>query len=452
MRRIKVLLILVISIFTAVTTQLKAQPLVESIAAVIGNEVIYLSDLEATIADLKRSGNKTPMDDLRCNVFQEMLISKLFIDQARIDSIEVTDDVIEGELNMRINDAIRRAGSQEALEQYFRKSMVEIRRDIRKTMLEQEVVREVQSKISENLSMTPSGVKRFYNGMDKDSLPVIPAKYQLRIIQLDPPSNEDNKAEARQRLLDMRSQILEGKSFSVLARLYSEDTESAKNGGEIGYLTRGELDKEYANAAFSLTKNTVSKVVESKFGFHLIQLIDRKGDMVNTRHILIRPKVKPDQEKQALNKLDSIADLIRRDSLKFEDAALRFSTHKDSRINGGRLVNPNPSDRVTWLNLEELNTDMFMNVRELKVGEISRAFKTTDDNNNPVFRIVKLDSEIPAHKANLKDDYQILYDAALMEKRQKLYDEWITNKLKITYIRISEEYKTCEFLQKGWLK
>jgi peptidyl-prolyl cis-trans isomerase SurA len=381
-----------------------------------------------------------------------MLISKLFVDQARIDSIEVTDDAIEGELNMRINDAIRRAGSQEALEEYFKKSILEIRRDIRKTMIEQEVVREVQSKISENLTMTPSGVKRFYNAMNKDSLPIIPAKYQLRLIQLDPPSNEDNKAEARQRLLDLRSQILEGKSFSVLARLYSEDKESAKNGGEIGYLTRGELDKEYANAAFSLTKNTVSKVIESKFGFHLIQLIDRKGDMVNTRHILIRPQVKPNQAEQAISKLDSIADLVRRDSMKFEEAALRFSSHKDSRINGGRLVNSNPSDRVTWLSLEELNTEMFVNVRELKVGEISKPFKTTDDDNNPVFRIVKLDSEIPAHKANPKDDYQVLYDAALMEKRQKMYDEWITKKLGVTYIKISEEYKTCDFLKKGWLK
>jgi peptidyl-prolyl cis-trans isomerase SurA len=319
-------------------------------------------------------------------------------------------------------------------------------------MIEQEVVREVQSKISENLTMTPSGVKRFYNSINKDSLPIIPAKYQLRLIQLDPPSNEDNKAEARQRLLDLRSQILEGKSFSVLARLYSEDKESAKNGGEIGYLTRSELDKEYANAAFSLTKNTVSKVIESKFGFHLIQLIDRKGDMVNTRHILIRPQVKPNQAEQAMSKLDSIADLIRRDSMKFEDAALRFSTHKDSRINGGRMVNPNPSDRVTWLSLEELNTEMYMNVRELKVGEISKPFKTTDDNNNPVFRIVKLDSEIPAHKANIKDDYQVLYDAALMEKRQKMYDDWITKKVEITYIKISEEYKSCDFLQQGWLK
>jgi len=452
MKRVKVFLLMILTISALRVATLNAQPLVESIAAVVGNEVIYLSDLEATVTDLRRTGNKTPLDELRCNVFQEMLISKLFVDQARIDSIEVTDVAIEGELNMRINDAIRRAGSQEALEEYFKKSILEIRRDIRKTMIEQEVVREVQAKISENLTMTPSGVKRFYNGINKDSLPIIPAKYQLRLIQLDPPSNEDNKAEARQRLLDLRSQILEGKSFSVLARLYSEDKESAKNGGEIGYLTRGELDKEYANAAFSLTKNTVSKVIESKFGFHLIQLIDRKGDMVNTRHILVRPKVKPNQAEQAISKLDSIADLVRRDSMKFEEAALRFSSHKDSRINGGRMVNPNPSDRVTWLSLEELNTEMYMNVRELKVGEISRPFKTTDDDNNPVFRIVKLDSEIPAHKANTKDDYQVLYDAALMEKRQKMYDEWITKKLGVTYIKISEEYKTCDFLQKGWLK
>ena len=452
MKRFKAILFVVLLSSAGSFSLLTAQPLVESIAAIIGNEVIYLSDLEATVADLRRTGNKMPLEELRCNVFQEMLISKLFIDQARIDSIEVTDDAIEADLNMRMNDAIRRAGSEQALVEYFNKSMFEIRRDIRKTMLEQEVVREVQAKISENLTMTPSGVKRFYNTIHKDSLPVIPARYQLKVIQLDPPSNEDNKAEARQKLLDLRSQILEGKSFSVLARLYSEDKESAKNGGEIGYLTRPELDKAYADAAFSLTKNTVSKVVESKFGFHIIQLIDRKGEMVNTRHILIRPQVKADQAERAMNKLDSIADLIRKDSMKFETAALKFSTHKDSRINGGKLVNPNPSDRVNWLALEELNTEMYMNVREIKIGEISKPFKTTDENNNPVFRIVKLDSEIPAHKANLKEDYQILYDAALAERRQKLYDEWIKKKLATTYIRISEEYKSCEFLQKGWLK
>ena len=452
MKRTKVLCIIVLSLFTSGVSIINSQSLVESIAAIVGNEVIYLSDLEATISDLRRSGNKTPIDELRCSVFQEMLVSKLFIDQARIDSIEVTDDMIEAELNMRMNDAIRRAGSEEALVEYFKKSMPEIRRDIKKTMLEQEVVREVQAKISENLTMTPSGVKRFYNSIHKDSLPVIPARYELRLIQLDPPSNEDNKAEARQKLLDIRSQILEGKSFGTLAILYSEDKESAKNQGEIGYMTRSELDKEYANAAFSLTPNTVSKVVESKFGYHIIQLIDRKGELVNTRHILIRPQVKPEQAEKAFSKLDSLAKLIRKDSLKFEDAALRFSTHTDSRINGGKLVNPNPSERVTWLSLEELNTEMYMKVRELKVGEISDPFRTTDDDNNPVFRIVKLESEIPAHKANPKDDYQILYEAALMEQRQKTYDKWIQNKIKITYLKISEEYKSCDFLKQGWLK
>ena len=275
-----------------------------------------------------------------------MLVSKLFMDQARIDSINVTDDAVEGDLNMRMNDAIRTAGSEEALVTYFKKSMLEIRRDIKKTLLEQQVVGEVQSKISKNITITPDALKKFYNSIPKDSLPVVPAKYAISIIQIDPPDNEENKAEARQKLLDIRSQILAGKSFNVLAIMYSEDTESAKAGGEIGFRVRGELEKPYADAAFSLTKNTVSKIVETKYGFHIIQLIDRKGDMVNTRHILIRPKVKPEQSELAMQKLDSLANLIRKDSIKFENAAIRFSTHKDSRINGGKLVSANPSSRT----------------------------------------------------------------------------------------------------------
>jgi peptidyl-prolyl cis-trans isomerase SurA len=429
-----------------------SQVLIESVAAIVGNEVIYLSDLGNAIADVKRNGNKTPDDELTCRVFQQMLVSKLFMDQARIDSITVTDDAVEGDLNMRMNDAIRTAGSEEALIAYFKKSMLEIRRDIKKTLLEQQIVSEVQSKISKNITITPAALKKYYNSIPKDSLPVVPAKYAISLIQLDPPDNEDNKAEARQKLLDIRSQILAGKSFNVLAIMYSEDTESAKKGGEIGYMVKGELEKPYAEAAFSLTKNTVSKIVESKYGFHLIQLIDRKGDMVNTRHILIRPKVKPDQAVQAISKLDSIANLIRIDSLKFENAALRFSTHKDSRINGGKFVSSNPSSRITWFTLEELNPEMYMKIRDMKPGEISAAFKTTDENNNEVFRIIKLDNVLPAHAANLKDDYQTLYDAALSKERVKVFDKWVKNKIAITYIKISEEFKGCEFLKTGWLK
>jgi peptidyl-prolyl cis-trans isomerase SurA len=429
-----------------------SQVLVESVAAIVGNEVIYLSDLENTISDLRRNGNKTPPDQLTCSVLQEMLVSKLFMDQARIDSIVVTDDAVEGDLNMRMNDAIRTAGSEDALVAYFKKSMLEIRRDIKKTLLEQQVVGEVQSKIAKNITITPVALKKFYNSLPKDSLPIVPAKYEISIIQVDPPDNEDNKAEARQKLLDIRSQILAGKSFNVLAIMYSEDTESAKNGGEIGFRVRGELEKPYADAAFSLTKNTVSKIVESKFGFHIIQLIDRKGDMVNTRHILIRPKVKAEQATKAISRLDSLANLIRKDSIKFETAALRYSTHKDSRINGGKLVSSDPSSRITWFTLEELNPEMYIKIREMKVGEISDPFKTHDENNNEVFRIIKLDNVLPAHAANLKDDYQNLYNAALSKERTQIFEKWVKNKIGITYVKISEEFKSCDFLQKGWLK
>jgi peptidyl-prolyl cis-trans isomerase SurA len=451
MKRMKFGLILM-SLVMVGFNKVNAQKLVESVAAIVGNEVIYLSDLENTVTDLKRSGNRTNIDQLRCNVFQEMLISKLFLDQARIDSITVGDDAVEGELNMRMNDAIRRAGSEQALTDYFKKSMLEIRRDIKKTMLEQEVVREVQSKIAQDITVTPAALKRYFSSIPKDSLPVVPAKYELSIIQLDPPDNEDNKAMARQKLLDIRSQILAGKSFNVLAIVYSEDPGSASKGGEIGYMTRGELEKEYADAAFSLTKNTVSKIIETKFGFHIIQLIDHKGDMVNTRHILIRPQVKPEQSEKALAKLDSLANQIRKDSISFKDAAIQFSTHKDSKINGGKLVSANPSERISWFTLEELNTEMYVRVRDLKVGEISDPFRTIDENNNVVFRIVRLDNVLPAHAANLKDDYQGLYNQALMIERQKKYDKWIKEKIEVTFLKISDEYKSCNFLKQGWLK
>jgi peptidyl-prolyl cis-trans isomerase SurA len=428
-----------------------SQVLVESVAAIVGNEVVYLSDVENGVLDARRADSKTPVDEIRCRIFQELLIAKLFVDQARIDSIVVTDDAVEGDLNMRINDAIRQIGSEKALETYFNKSMIEIRRDIRKALVEQQVVSEVQNKIATGLSITPSDVKRYFNAIPKDSLPVIPARVQISLIQLDPPENEENKADARQKLLDIRSQILAGKSFSVLAIMYSEDG-SATNGGEIGYKLRGELEKEYADAAFSLSKNTVSKIVETKYGFHLIQLIDRKGDLANTRHILIRPKVKPDQSVRALQKLDSLTRLIRKDSLKFEDAAIRFSSHLDSRINGGKFVSTNPSDRITWFSLDELNKEMYVKVRDLKPGEISVPFQTTDEIGNVVFRVVRLDDEIPAHRANLKDDYQFIYNATLMTERQKSYKDWIEKKIGTTYIKISDEFKSCKFLEQGWLK
>jgi peptidyl-prolyl cis-trans isomerase SurA len=452
MKKITVIGLMILTGLALVLQSAHSQKLVESVAAIVGNEVVYLSEVEEAVTEYRRSGDRSPLDDLRCRIFQEQLISKLFLDQARIDSIEITEDAVEGDVNMRINNVIREAGSEKALEAYFKKSMVEIRRDIRKMLVQQQVVSEVQSKITENLSVTPNDVKRYFANIPKDSLPVVPAKVQISIIQLDPPENDANKAEARQKLLNIRAEILAGKSFSVQAILNSEDPGTATNGGEVGFKLRGELEKPYADAAWSLSKNMVSKIVESKYGFHLIQLIERKGELANTRHILIRPKVKPDQAEKAISRLDSLVNLIRKDSLKFEDVAIAFSSHLDSRINGGKFVSTNPGERTNWLSLDELNKDLYAKVRELEVGEISEPFMTEDEIGNIVFRVVRLDDEIPAHRANLKDDYQFIYNAASMFERQEAYSKWIDKKLETTYIRISDEFRSCNFLEQGWLQ
>jgi peptidyl-prolyl cis-trans isomerase SurA len=429
-----------------------SQKLVESIAGIVGNEVVYLSDVETGVAQQVMSGDRTPVTTLRCLIFEKILTDKLFLDQARIDSVEVSDEAIENNLNVTLNRYIAQAGSEKALEDYFRKSMIEIRMDIKKAMRDQQIISEVQSSLVKDITVTPSEVKKFYSGIPKDSLPKIPSMVQISIIQLDPPDNEQNKADARQKLLDLRSRILAGESFSILAVLYSEDTESAKKGGEIGYSARGELEKPYSDAAFSLSKNGVSRIVETRYGYHIIQLIDRMGDMVNTRHILIRPKVKIEQTIKAVTKLDSIANLVRTDSMTFERAAMRFSTHKDSRINGGKYVKNDPDSRVTWFTLEELDKETYVKVRDLKIGEISEPFKTVDQNGNTVFRIVRLDNQTPAHVADLKMDYQALFNLTMRQKQQKVYSQWIDKKIGVTYIRISDEFKTCPFSNKGWMK
>lgn len=429
-----------------------SQKLIESVAGIAGNEVIYLSDVENGVVQELVAGNRTPANVLRCRIFEDQLVAKLFLDQAKIDSIEVSGENVEGNLNMTLNRYIAQVGSEKALEDYFKKSMIEIKKDIKQSMMNQEIISEVQNSLAKNISITPNDVKRYYSSIPKDSLPKIPAQVELSIIQFDPPNNEQNKADARQKLLDLRSRILAGESFSTLAILYSEDPESAKRGGELGFTPRGNLEKPFADAAFSLSKNTVSKIVETKFGYHIIQLIDRMGDMANMRHILIRPKVKPDQALIAMGKLDSLANLIRKDSIKFESAAVRFSTHKDSRINGGKFVKSDPTDRVTWFTLDELDKETYVKVRELKIGEISEAFRATDENGNTVFRIVRLDNQTPAHVADVNTDYQSLYNQTLQQKRLKFFQEWIDKKIGITYIRISEEFKTCPFANKGWLK
>ncbi len=428
------------------------QQIVESIAAVVGNEVVYLSEVEGQVVQLKAERDPTPVNELRCRVFEDQLIQKLFLDQARIDSIEVSPENVESDLNSRLTEYVRRAGSEQALETYFNKSMAEIRKDLREMLTNQYIVQETQATIAQGITVTPEEIRKYYNSIPKDSLPLVPRKVQLSIISVEPPDMESSKAEVRQRLLDLRSRIINGESFSTLAVLYSEDPGTAPKGGELGFMTRGELAKPYAEAAWSLKQDVVSKIVETEFGFHIIQLIERKGEMVNSRHILMKPKLSVEQTEWAILKLDTIADIIRSDSLTFERAALRYSSDKATRANGGKMVSENPSERVNWLTLDELPREINLVVRGMKLGEISEPFRTTDPRGNYIYCIVRLDEEIAPHRVNMKDDYNYLSDAALNDKQGKIYNEWIAEKIKRTYIRISDDFRDCRFHYSGWFE
>ncbi|MDX9929553.1 MAG: peptidylprolyl isomerase [Bacteroidales bacterium] len=442
-----------ITIFIAASFNMRMSgQLVESVAGIVGNELILLSEVEELIKQIRESGNRTPVDQLRCQVFENLAVKKLYVDQARLDSIIVLPSQVEADLNLRLNYYVMQAGSEAAVEEYFKKSMFDIKSDIRELMIEERMEEEMRTKLSEGIEAAPVDVRRFFNSIPRDSVPLVPARVELSIIQIDPPSNEENKIIARQRILDLRSEILGGKSFEVMARLYSEDDGTAVRGGEVGFQPRGGLAKEYADVAFSLKNNTVSKVVETEFGFHIIQLIERRGDLVNTRHILIKPRLSVNDVMTATERLDSISALIRLDSITFETAARQMSTHKESRINGGKLVTGEANARTSIFALEELDMDMYQVVRNMKTGEISPAYRTVDENNNTVFRIVKVDREYPAHRANLDDDYQLLQNMALQEKFAKKFLEWEEKKLEVTYIKVSEEFRQCNFSHGKWLR
>ncbi len=448
----KILSRIIISLFTFAlfTFNSTSQYIVDEVSAIVGDETVFLSDVENMVLQQITMGDRRPAERIRCEVFEDLMVQLLFLDQARLDSIMISNDDINRMLDERLNDFVLRAGSEENLEEYFRKSMVEIRRDLRPMMENQQLAAQVQNNLAMDITITPEEVKRFYESIPADSLPLIPAHVELSIIQIDPPGLEQSKLETRQQLLDLRRRIIEGESFRALAVLYSEDESSAANGGEIGFQVRGNLDKVYADEAFGLKENQVSRVIESEFGFHIIELIERRGDMVNTRHILIKPKIKPEQAIEAKNRLDSIADLIRSDSLSFRNAAYMFSTHRDSRMNGGVYVTSDT--RETLIEIDRLPREMYLVVRDMNINEISEGFQMRDEMGNNVFRIIKLNKQTEPHVANLRNDYNFLQELALANKRAGIYQDWIKEKMELTYIKISDKFKTCNFRNKGWIK
>ncbi|HYX08810.1 MAG TPA: peptidylprolyl isomerase [Bacteroidales bacterium] len=440
--------VLFILFFSSVLTVANAQKLVDQIVAVVGDKIILQSDIENQYLQLRAQGISGSAD-MKCDILNNFLTQKLLVNQAEIDSVVVPETQVEMELNQRLDYFVNQIGSQEKLEEYFNKSMLEIKEDFREIVREQQITQQMQRNIVGEVSVTPSEVKEFYHSLPKDSIPYINSKVEVSQILRYPPYGDQAVYDVKQRLLELRKRIMNGEDFATLAILYSEGP-SAPKGGDIGYLGKGELDPAYAKAAFSLKKGGVSTIVESAFGYHIIQLVDRKDDKVHTRHILMKPKVSPQAILETKNKLDSIATLVREDSMTFDIAAKRFSQDKNTFMNGGVVVNQKTGD--TRFEMDDFSPEEYRAIRNLNPGDISEPFETTDENGKKVYKIVKLRTRTEPHRANLKEDYMYLQDMAIAHKKQEILANWIAEKRKETYISIDDSFKNCPFLKSGWIK
>jgi len=426
------------------------EEIVDQVVAVVGDNIVLQSDVENQVLQIRSQGALTPRNQLRCEVLEDLLAQKLLLNQAQVDSIEVTSSQVEMDLDRRLQMFISQVGSAENLEAYYNKSILEIKDDFRELVRDQLLTEQMQREIAGELTITPSEVKSFYNSIPPDSLPLINSQIMISQIVKNPPFREQTKFEVREKLLNLRKRIIEGESFVTLAVLYSEDVGSAPKGGELGFRNRSDFVQEFADAAFSLKENTVSPIVETEFGFHIIQLIARRGDQINVRHILMRPKIQPEEILEAKNFLDSLANLVRNDSLSFEMAARYFSEDELSSVNGGIVINPITGN--TKFEMEQLHPSVVQAIRDSKIGEISESFQSVDESGNTVFKIVKIKSRSNPHPANLKEDYAILHDMAKAEKQQEEFLEWIMDKQKTTYIKVNPPFRTCNFASEGWLK
>ena len=430
-------------------SSVKSQQVIDQILAVVGNEKILLSDIEQEVLRMKMQGFM-PEGDVKCEVFEDLLIHKLLLHHARLDSIPVNSNYVEGEMERRIRFFTNQVGSEAALEKYFNKTIFQIKDDLRQAITEAQLTQQMQEKIVDKAMVTPTEVKRFFRNIPNDSLPTIPEQFEYRQIVLYPPASAEAKYQVREKLLDIRERILKGERFATLAVAYSEDRASATRGGELGFRSREELVKSFADVAFNLKEGQVSQIVETEYGFHLIQMIEKRGEQVNVRHILLKPTFTSDMLQQSHDKLDSIAHLINSDSLAFSRAAQIFSQDEKTRLSGGLVINQQKG--TSLFEKEQLNPADFYIIRNLKVGQVSEPFESRDVHANVVHKIIVITRIIPQHKATLNDDYAIIQSMAKMQKQQELFLQWIKNNVKKTYIRIDPSFRNCDFELKEWVK
>ncbi len=423
--------------------------MIDEIVAVVGSNIILKSDIEEMYMDYQAQG--IALDgDVKCSILEDFLVDKLLLAEAELDTtIFVTDSQINQSLNERMEYYLENLGSEEAVERYFKQSIPEIKSELEEMIHNSLLTNQMQSKISGDISVSPAEVRYFYRNIDDEEAPLISEQVEYAEISIYPAIELERINEIKARLREFKKRIEDGESFSTLAVLYSEDGSSA-NGGEIGYMGRGQLVPPYATAAFNLKGDKISNVVESEYGYHIIQLIDKKNEKVNTRHILMKPKPSPEALEDASMRLDSLTTIIRKDLITFERAAFLYSGDKDTRNGGGISINPNTLSSK-W-KMDELDPNVSKELDELKVNEISEPFITTDSKNQTVYKVVKLINRIDEHRANIQEDYQTISDLYLSKKQTEIFSDWILERLDKTYIHLDESYANCNFNFEGWIK
>lgn len=426
---------------------------VDEVIWVVGDEPILLSDVEEARISAELSGQ--PVTNPYCTIPEQLAVRKLFLHQAAIDSVTVSEgDIIRG-VDARINEYISVYGSREAVEQAAQKSIRQLRETFKRMYREENMVEEVKSNLTSKISATPAEVREFFKNTPTDSLPFIPTQVEVQIITSQPKVSRQEVERVEARLRDFAQSVNSGESdFSTLAKLYSEDG-SARMGGELGYTGRNMWVPEFANVAFSLNDpKKVSKIVRTEFGFHIIQLIDKRGDKVNVRHILLKPQIEEAEFERGIARLDSIADDIRSERFTFDAAAYALSDDKDTRNNHGLMANVIQETRTisSRFQMKDLPQDVAKVVDTLQVGQVSRAFRMTNQKGQTVCAIVRLKSRIDGHHANMTEDFQVLRDQVIAKRREEKINNWIKEKVNSTYVRISPDWRNCDFKYEGWVK
>ena len=426
---------------------------IDEVVWVVGDEAIYKSEVEEQYRQMQYDGQRIDGDPY-CVIPEQLAVQKLFLHQAKLDTITVPDATVFQQVEARINYLIANIGSKEKMEEYFKKPVTEIREELANIIRDQGTVQEVQRTLVKDVKITPAEVRRFYNQLPSDSIPYIPLQVEVQIITLNPKVPQQEIDNVKARLRDFSDQVNRGeRDFSTLAVLYSEDRGTAMMGGEMGFVSKSNLVPEFADVAFNLNDpKKVSKIVETEYGYHIIQLIEKRGDRINVRHILLRPHVSEKDITDALERLDSLrTDLVDNKKFSFDEITQFVSQDKDTRNNKGLMVNPQTGNPK--FEMGQLPQDVAKVVADMQVGDISKPFVMTDERKNKeVVAIVKLKSRIEGHKANMSDDYQTLKAIVEEKKKTEILNEWLAKKQNETYIRIKDGWRNCEFKYDGWIK